>query len=386
MRKSWRVSFPTLHPGECGKVVEGFKAELAKMGYVSGGGSCFNGRLGREVLAYRKVNDMNRSQKAGAGLVKSVFAGKGGYHVKYPDAGEHAEVPLAKQVLVLIKDGKPFAIYPVSTGKPSTPTITGHYELLSARNRATTRRACTTPSTGTTATRSTATHEVPNYAASHGCVRTFIADQPRIYEQLHYGESIFVFVSGSDRSPPPPSETLLAELREHSLVIGEVTLASGATAQYYVDARRTLMRPGGFRAAGELIAARAHELGADAVGGPATAAIPPACAALAVPAGDDLVAFFVRGERKEHGLQRWVEGPVEPGVQLPRRRGHRDHRRLDREGDRADPRGGPRGRRRRRRRRPAGRRRASGSKPPPRRPTAALVTIDEIYPERPDRG
>ena len=70
-------------------------------------------------------------------------------------------------------------------------------------------------------------------------------------------------------------QTLLAELREHSLVIGEVTLASGAIAQYYVDARRTLMRPGGFRAAGELIAAAAHELGATAVGGPATAAIPP---------------------------------------------------------------------------------------------------------------
>ena len=69
--------------------------------------------------------------------------------------------------------------------------------------------------------------------------------------------------------------TLLAELREHSLVLGEVTLSSGATAQYYVDARRTLMRPAGFRAAGELIAAAAAELGADAVGGPATAAIPP---------------------------------------------------------------------------------------------------------------
>ena len=80
-------------------------------------------------------------------------------------------------------------------------------------------------------------------------------------------------------------ETLLAELREHSLVIGEVTLASGAIAQYYVDARRTLMRPGGFRAAGELIAAAAHELGATAVGGPATAAIPPACAALAARPG-----------------------------------------------------------------------------------------------------
>jgi orotate phosphoribosyltransferase len=107
--------------------------------------------------------------------------------------------------------------------------------------------------------------------------------------------------------------TLLAELREHSLVICEVTLSSGAKAQYYVDARRALLRPAGFRAAGELIAAAAVEAGASAVGGPATAAIPPSCAALAVPAGQDLVAFFVRGERKQHGLQRWVEGPVEEG-------------------------------------------------------------------------
>lgn len=108
--------------------------------------------------------------------------------------------------------------------------------------------------------------------------------------------------------------TLLDELREHSLILGEVTLASGAIAQYYVDARRTLMRPAGFRAAGELIAAAAGELAAAAVGGPATAAIPPACAAISVPAGAGLVAFFVRGQRKEHGLQRWVEGPVEAGV------------------------------------------------------------------------
>jgi len=108
--------------------------------------------------------------------------------------------------------------------------------------------------------------------------------------------------------------TLLAELREHSLILGEVTLASGATARYYVDARRALLRPVGFLAAGELIAAAAAEVGATAVGGPATAAIPPACAALAVPAGAGLVGFFVRGERKEHGLQRWVEGPVERGA------------------------------------------------------------------------
>jgi orotate phosphoribosyltransferase len=109
-------------------------------------------------------------------------------------------------------------------------------------------------------------------------------------------------------------QTLLLELREHSLVIGEVTLSSGAVAQYYVDARRALLRPAGLLAAGELIAAAAVEAGASAVGGPATAAIPPSCAALAVPAGRDLVGFFVRGERKQHGLQRWVEGPVQAGA------------------------------------------------------------------------
>ena len=65
-RKSWKVSFPSLHPGECGNVVGGFKAALARMGYASGGGSCFNARLGREVLAYRKVNSMGRDQQAGA--------------------------------------------------------------------------------------------------------------------------------------------------------------------------------------------------------------------------------------------------------------------------------------------------------------------------------
>ena len=192
VRKSWRVSFPSLRPGQCGNVVKGFKGALATMGYVSGGGACFNGRLGREVLAYRKVNGMSRTERAGAALVKSAFGGHGGYRVRYPKAGEHAEVSLAKQVLVLTKGERPFAIYPVSTGKPSTPTITGHYHFYL--------RSPGYNSEGMYYSfywhNGYAVHgyaEVPNYAASHGCVRTFIADQPRIYYQLSQGESIFVF-------------------------------------------------------------------------------------------------------------------------------------------------------------------------------------------------
>jgi orotate phosphoribosyltransferase len=105
-------------------------------------------------------------------------------------------------------------------------------------------------------------------------------------------------------------ETLLEELREHALVIGEVTLTSGEAAEYYVDAKRALLRPRGFRAVGELLAAEAGWRAAAAVGGMTMGADPLATAAIGAQAGEDLVAFFVRKERKEHGLQRWIEGPV----------------------------------------------------------------------------
>jgi orotate phosphoribosyltransferase len=181
------------------------------------------------------------------------------------------------------------------------------------------------------------------------------------------------------------TRTLLAELQDHSLVVGEVTLSSGAKAQYYVDARRALLRPAGFRAAGELIAAAAVEAGASAVGGPVMAAIPLACAAIAVPGGKDLVGFFVRKERKAHGLQRWVEGPVEEGarclvvedtvttggstvsaVERIREQGLEIAAVLavvDRLAG-----GGP------------------AIEAAAEAPYRALVTIDELYPERPDRG
>jgi orotate phosphoribosyltransferase len=105
-------------------------------------------------------------------------------------------------------------------------------------------------------------------------------------------------------------ETLLEELREHALVIGEVTLTSGQTAEYYVDAKRALLRPPAFRAVGELLAAEAGWRAASAVGGLTMGADPLATAAIGAPGGEGLVAFLVRKERKEHGLQRWIEGPV----------------------------------------------------------------------------
>jgi orotate phosphoribosyltransferase len=103
-------------------------------------------------------------------------------------------------------------------------------------------------------------------------------------------------------------ERLLESLREHALQIGEVTLTSGARAQYYVDAKRAILRPSGFAAVGALLAAQVSQWGGTAVGGMTMGADPLACAVLA--AGGVEKAFIVRKQVKPHGLQRRIEGPT----------------------------------------------------------------------------
>jgi orotate phosphoribosyltransferase len=183
---------------------------------------------------------------------------------------------------------------------------------------------------------------------------------------------------------PGARERLVSELREHALIVGEVTLTSGATAQYYVDAKRAILRPPGFAALAALVAAQVVEWGATAVGGMTMGADPVACAALA--GGARAKAFFVRKDTKAHGLQRRIEGPpLEPedrclvvedvvttggstlaAIQALQDAGHEICgvvSVLDRLAG-----GG------------AAIERAAGA------PYLALSTIDEVYPDRPDRG
>jgi orotate phosphoribosyltransferase len=182
----------------------------------------------------------------------------------------------------------------------------------------------------------------------------------------------------------PARDDLAAALRAHALVIGEVTLTSGATAQYYVDVKRAILRPAGFAALAGLVAAQAAEWEATAVGGLTMGADAPACAALA--GGAAVKAFFVRKETKTHGLQRRIEGPpLEPGerclvvedvvttggstiqaIEAVREAGHTIAgvlTVLDRLAGGADR-----------------IREAAGGAP-----YVALTTIDDVYPERPDR-
>ena len=191
-RKSWKVRFVALGQGQCSKVVKGFRQALNDLALVPDDGNCFNGKMDRAVLAYRKLNDFTRNSRASKTIVKRVFNRKGGYRVRKPGLGDHMEASLSRQVIVFAKGDKPYAIFPIASGAPATPTILGTYSFY--------RKDAGYNSLGMYYSsyfiRGYATHgyeSVPDYPASHGCLRTFIADQPRIYNLTEIGMPVYTY-------------------------------------------------------------------------------------------------------------------------------------------------------------------------------------------------
>lgn len=110
---------------------------------------------------------------------------------------------------------------------------------------------------------------------------------------------------------PDARAALLARIVDTAIVHGEVTLSSGATADYYVDLRRITLDGHAAPLVGEVMLDLVAGLDFDAVGGLTLGADPVAAAMLhaAHARGRRLDAFVVRKEGKAHGLQRRIEGP-----------------------------------------------------------------------------
>ncbi|MDQ4021146.1 MAG: orotate phosphoribosyltransferase [Actinomycetota bacterium] len=105
------------------------------------------------------------------------------------------------------------------------------------------------------------------------------------------------------------ARTRLATLvRELAVVHGQVTLSSGAQADYYVDLRRVTLHHEAAPLIGRLIRELTSDWPYQAVGGLTLGADPVAAAVLHAP-GPPVDAFVVRKSVKEHGMQRRIEGP-----------------------------------------------------------------------------
>lgn len=117
---------------------------------------------------------------------------------------------------------------------------------------------------------------------------------------------------------PADRQALLNLILEVSFERKEVTLASGKKSNFYLDLRQTLMRPKGVSLAGRLVLDMLQTgPPVEAVGGMAVGAVPLITAVLAAaasdPATDSLIGFFVRKQKKEHGLTKQIEGGFAAG-------------------------------------------------------------------------
>jgi hypothetical protein len=179
-------------PGSHGMQISLLKQGLRALGYPAGSGPSWTDKLGRELMAFRKTNNMARIFTANRQIFEMVFSGRGGFRLIHPQSGKHVEFDWSRQVLALAQDGRVIATYHASSGKPSTPTVFGtfHFYLKSAGTNAKGMFDSNFFIGGY------AIHgypEVPAYAASHGCIRVSNADAPAIFAWVSLGDPIYVY-------------------------------------------------------------------------------------------------------------------------------------------------------------------------------------------------
>ena len=111
---------------------------------------------------------------------------------------------------------------------------------------------------------------------------------------------------------------LIDLFRERALKFGDFTLASGKKATYYLDGKQITLHSRGLKLVSEGLWELLDDQQIDAVGGMSIGADPITAGVLSAAAeqGQDLLGFLVRKESKGHGTNRFVEGPVQPGMKV----------------------------------------------------------------------
>ncbi len=125
--------------------------------------------------------------------IADLLNGTGAFHVRYPGDGKHVEGNLTNQTLALIYGSRVYRIYPISSGKPSTPTVLGRYRVYSqVPGYLPDGMYFSNFFTGGYAIHGY--NPAPDYPASHGCMRVPIVDAVSIYEWLRIGDRVDVYL------------------------------------------------------------------------------------------------------------------------------------------------------------------------------------------------
>jgi peptidoglycan hydrolase-like protein with peptidoglycan-binding domain len=181
--------------GERGLKVLLLQRGLVKEGFAAPVTGYYDDATARGVLAFRKTNEMGRDGYASKEVFAMLMRGQGAFELRYPKAGKngkHVEFDWSRQVLVLARGGKPYRTYHTSSGAPATPTVFGSYRFY-----------LKTPGTNSLGMVHSsyfiggyAIHgyaSVPNYPASHGCLRVPIPNALAIFNWIDIGDPIFTY-------------------------------------------------------------------------------------------------------------------------------------------------------------------------------------------------
>lgn len=147
---------------------------------------------GLAIDAYHRVLRRGVSQELDKGTIADLLNGVGTFHVRYPHDGNHVEGNLTRQLIALINGSKVYRIYPISSGKPSTPTVLGRFRVYY-------RVPGYLPDGMYYSSffyRGYAIHgynPAPDYPASHGCMRLPIIDAISVFDWVTYGDWVDVY-------------------------------------------------------------------------------------------------------------------------------------------------------------------------------------------------
>ncbi len=173
--------------GSTGRFVELVQQRLSAMHFYIPLTGVYDQGTGLAIDAYHRLLGWGTSQLLGPATVNALLDNVGSFQIRDPGQGRHAEGDLSDQLLALANGSQVYWILPISSGKPSTPTIIGSYQIYS-------RVPGYLPDGmyySDFFVRGYAIHgydPAPDYPASHGCMRLPIVDAIPVFNWLSYGD------------------------------------------------------------------------------------------------------------------------------------------------------------------------------------------------------
>jgi hypothetical protein len=191
------VAPDTLAPGATGEAVGDLQHRLQDLGYWLGEpDGTYTDLTTQAVLAFQKQEGLHRDGIAGpVTLARLTDAGRPA--PGRPDAVDHLEVDLERQVVRWVSGGQVQLVLNTSTGKPSTPTRPGDYSIRrvidGVRHAPLGNLYRPMYFNGGIAIHGYA--HVPAYAASHGCTRVSPAAMDLLWQTAGIGVGTPVWVA-----------------------------------------------------------------------------------------------------------------------------------------------------------------------------------------------